>query len=132
MDSKYPQRNANSLEKNHDTWETQYSLKIGECVKSSRSRLGAIQRLKPPMTIKVCRTFGGMVNFLSIFCPELQKFLKPIYDLTKKGKQFVWEKEQQMEFKEINSRLQNMISWVFLKFLILYLFDGENFPQSLC
>ena len=27
----------------------------------------------------------GMVNFLSMFCPELQKILKPIYDLTTKG-----------------------------------------------
>ena len=27
----------------------------------------------------------GMVNFVSIFCLELQKLLKPIYDLTRKG-----------------------------------------------
>ena len=31
---------------------------------------------------KWCRRFTGMVNFLSMFCPELQKLLKPIYDLT--------------------------------------------------
>ena len=46
-----------------------------------------------------------MVNFLSLFCPELQKLLKPIYHLTKKGTQFVWGKEQQIAFKEIKSRL---------------------------
>ena len=46
-----------------------------------------------------------MVNFLSMFCPELQKLLKPIHDLTRKGRQFVWEKEQQDTFEEIQCRL---------------------------
>ena len=44
----------------------------GVCVKPLQSGLGAIQNLKPPTTIKGCRSFAGMVNFLSIFCPELQ------------------------------------------------------------
>ena len=55
---------------------------------------------------KQCKSFGGMVNFVSIFCPELQKLLKPIYDLTRKGKQFVWGIEQQNAFDEIKQRLQ--------------------------
>ena len=46
-----------------------------------------------------------MVNFLSMFCPELQKVLKPIYDLTRKGRIFVWGKEQQDSFEEIKCRL---------------------------
>ena len=48
----------------------------------------------------------GMVNFLSLFCPKLQKLLKPIYDLTRKGRQFLWEKEQHQAFDEIKCRLQ--------------------------
>ena len=55
-------------------------------VKPLRSRLEAIQRLKPPATPKGCRSFAGMVSFVSMFCPELQKLLKPIYDLTQKGR----------------------------------------------
>ena len=47
-----------------------------------------------------------MVNFVSIFCLELQKLLKPIYDLTRKGRSFIWGDEQQKAFKEIKSRLQ--------------------------
>ena len=46
-----------------------------------------------------------MVNLLSMFCAELQKLLKPIYDLTRKGKPFVWGKEQQDSFEEIKCRL---------------------------
>ena len=56
--------------------------------------------------IKGCRSFAGMVNFVSLFCPKLQKLLKPIYDLTRKGRQFLWEKEQQQAFDEIKRRLQ--------------------------
>ena len=40
-----------------------------------------------------------------MFCPELQKLLKPIYDLTRKCRQFIWEEEQQMAFEEIKHRL---------------------------
>ena len=47
-----------------------------------------------------------MVNFVSIFCLELQKLLKPIYDLTRKGRQFIWGEEQQKAFNEIKHRLQ--------------------------
>ena len=47
-----------------------------------------------------------MVNFVSIFCPELQKLLKPIYELTKKGRHFTCGKEQQEAFDEIKARLQ--------------------------
>ena len=46
-----------------------------------------------------------MVNFVSMLCPELQKLLKPIYDLTKKGKPFLWENEQQEAFEEIKKRM---------------------------
>ena len=42
-----------------------------------------------------------MVNFLTIFCPELQKLIKAIYDLTRRSRPFVWGKEQQDSFEEL-------------------------------
>ena len=75
------------------------------CVQPPRNRLEAIQRLQPPTTAKGWRSFVRMVNFLSMFCPELQKLLKPIYDLTRKGRPFIWGKEQQDLFEEIKCRL---------------------------
>ena len=65
------------------------------CVKHLRSRLEAIQKLHLPTTPKGCRGFVGIVNISSMFCPELQKLLKPIYNLTRKGRQFIWGEEQQ-------------------------------------
>ena len=67
------------------------------CMKPLRNRLEAIQKPQPPKTPKGCRRFAGVVNFLSMFYPELQKLLKPIYDLTRK--------EQQDSFIEIKCRL---------------------------
>ena len=75
------------------------------CVKPLRNRLEAIQKLQPPKMPKECRSFMGVANFLSMFSPELQKLLKPIYDLTKKRKPFNWGKEQQDSFEEIKCRL---------------------------
>ena len=46
------------------------------CTKPLRNRLEAIQKLQPPITPKGCRSFMGMVNYRSIFCPELQKTTK--------------------------------------------------------
>ena len=74
-------------------------------MKPLRNRLEAIQKLQPPKTPKGCRSFAGVVNFLSMFCPELQKLLKPIYDLTRKGRPFQWGKEQKDSFIEIKCRL---------------------------
>ena len=88
------------------------------CVKPMRSRLEAIQKLRLSMTDKGCRSFAGMVNFLSIFCPELQKLLKPIYDLTRNGRQFTWGYEQQLPFEEIKCRL--------IKLPVLHLPDNKG------
>ena len=87
-------------------------------VKPLHSQLEAIQKLESPKTVKGCRSFAGMVNFLSIFCQDLWKLLKPIYDLTRKGRPFIWQQEQQTAFEEIKSRLQ--------KPSILHLPDGKG------
>ena len=42
---------------------------------------------------------------LRMFCPELQRLLKTIYNLTRKGRPFIWGKEQQDSFDEIKHRL---------------------------
>ena len=75
------------------------------CVKPLKSRLEAILKLQPPKSPKGCRSFAGVVNFLSMFCPELQKLLKHLYNLTRKGRPFNWGKEQQDSLDEIKNRL---------------------------
>ena len=85
------------------------------CVRPLHSRLEAIQKMKAPTTAKQCISFAGMVNFVSIFCPELQRLLKPIYDLTRKGRQFVWGKEQQDAFEEIKTKITKTASIIYAR-----------------
>ena len=73
------------------------------CVQPLRNRLEAIQRLQHPTTVKGCRSLVGMVNFLSMFCPELQKLLKPMYDLTRKEDHLFGEKSSKTHSKRLNA-----------------------------
>ena len=66
-----------------------------------KSRIDAIQKVKPPKTVKDCRSFCGMVNCMSVFLPSLQEKLIPIYFITRKGIPFYWGEEQQKAFDEI-------------------------------
>ena len=70
-----------------------------------QKQVGSYTKIAAPSMVKGCRSFAGMVNFLSMFCPELQKLLKPIYDWTRKGRPFIWGKEQQESFDEIKCQL---------------------------
>ena len=72
-----------------------------------RSRTEAINEIPTPRTAKQCKSFCGVVNYLSLFCPDLQILLKPIVELTRKGRPFVWGQEQEKAFKEVKSRLTN-------------------------
>ena len=85
------------------------------CIKPLRNRLEAIWKLQLPTMAKGCRSFAGMVNFLSMFCPELQKLLKPVYDLTGKGRQFMWGKEQQSAFEENQVQINKTTSLAYAK-----------------
>ena len=65
------------------------------------TRVDAIKNIPTPTTPKGCKSFCGIVNYLAIFCPELQKLLRPIYELTKKTVKFVWMQQYQQCFTEI-------------------------------
>ena len=75
------------------------------CIEPMKSRIEAIQKVEPPTTIKGCRSFCGMVNYLSMYLPNLQRKLIPIYQLTRKGVPYVWSEECQEAFEEIKQDL---------------------------
>ena len=55
-----------------------------------RSKTEAIRKIPTLKTAKQCKSFCGVVNYLSLFCPDLQTLLIPIVELTRKGRPFVW------------------------------------------
>ena len=42
---------------------------------------------------------------LCMFCPNLQMLLKPIHNLPRKDRPFIWTKVQQDAFEDIKARL---------------------------
>ena len=72
-----------------------------------RSRTEAINKIPTPRTPKQCKSFCGVVNYLSLFCPDLQKLLKPIVELTRKGRPFIWGDAQEKAFRAVKLRLKN-------------------------
>ena len=70
-----------------------------------QSRTEAIGKIPTPKTAKQCKSFCGVVNYLSLFCADLQTLLKPIVELTRKGRPFIWGPEQDKAFKEVKRRL---------------------------
>ena len=70
-----------------------------------KTRVDAILNTPTPQTAKECKSFCGVVNYLSLFYPNLQKLLAPIYDLTRKGKPFLWTTLHQQAFDEIKGLL---------------------------
>ena len=54
-----------------------------------RSRTEGINKIPTPRTPKQCKSFCGVVNYLSLFCPDLQTLLRPIVELTRKGRPFM-------------------------------------------
>ena len=73
-----------------------------------RSRTEAINKIPTPRTPKQCKSFCGVVNYLSLFCPDLQKLLKPIVELTRKDRPFIWGEAQEKAFREVKLRLKNL------------------------
>ena len=70
-----------------------------------KDKCDSIRNLEPPKTVKDCRKFCGMVNFLATFSKDLQKHLVSIYNFTKKNTVFKWTPECQKSFDTIKNML---------------------------
>ena len=76
-----------------------------------KTRTEAILNTPAPTTAKDCKSFCGVVNYVSLFCPHLQKLLAPIYDLTRKGRPFIWTKLHQENFDKIKKQMASPPVW---------------------
>ena len=72
-----------------------------------KDKCNTIRNMQTPKSVKECRTFCGMVNFLSTFCKNLHELSIPIYELTKKKAGFQWTDKHQKAFEEIKKLLVN-------------------------
>ena len=71
-----------------------------------KGRTEAIQQIPTPQTPKDCKSFCSVVNYVSLFCKDLQRLLCPIVELTRKGRPFHWGPKQEQAFRQIKKQLQ--------------------------
>ena len=71
-----------------------------------KGRTEAIQQIPIPRNPKECKSFCGVVNYVSLFCKDLQHLLRPIVELIRKGRPFQWGPEQEKSFRQIKKQLQ--------------------------
>lgn len=62
-------------------------------VKKDKSKVEAILVIRAPSYVKEVQSFNGMVNYYSKFLPKIAEMMSPLYQLLKKGKEFVCSKE---------------------------------------
>ena len=62
------------------------------------SKVKAISDMPPPTDRQGVMRFCGMVNYLNTFCLNLSQVIKPLFDLTKQDREFIWSDVHQEAF----------------------------------
>ena len=74
----------------------------GEGLKPNPDKLDAIKNAPRPHDVSTLRSFLGLVNFFARFIPDCSTMLYPLHQLLKDGVQFVWSKECEDAFQQLN------------------------------
>ena len=64
-------------------------------------KLEAIEKWKPPTSVKGIQSFTGFTNFYRKFIPDFSNIVAPLNLLTHKGEPWVWTQLQQHAFERL-------------------------------
>ena len=70
-------------------------------VEMDNKKLEAIEKWKPPTTVKGVRSFTGFANFYRKFIPNFSNLVAPLNLLTRKNEPWNWTSLQQNAFNEL-------------------------------
>lgn len=90
-----------------ETKETKYLgyiIEAGKGIKMDPEKVKAIREWELPTTVKGLRSFLGFANYYRLFIKNYADKTKPLNDLTKKDRPFVWEAAQQQAFEELKRK----------------------------
>ena len=68
-------------------------------IKMDEKKLEAIEKWKPPTSVKGIRLFTGFTNFYRKFIPDFSNIVALLNLLTHKGEPWVWTQLQQQAFE---------------------------------
>jgi hypothetical protein len=102
---------------------------LKEGIKIDPNRVDGILKIETPHSKKEVQSFLGKVNFLRRFIPNLDKIIKYITFMLRKGNDIKWNMEAKNYFEYINGALTKspMLSIpYFMKDFILYSFTSQH------
>ena len=67
-------------------------------VEPDPNKLKAINDMPAPVDKQGVMRFCGMAHYLNTSCPHLSLTIKPLLDLTKKDREFIWSETHQSAF----------------------------------
>ena len=70
-------------------------------IKMDERKLEAIEKWKPPTSVKGIQSFTGFANFYRKFIPDFSNIVAPLNLLTRKGEPWVWTQLQQRAFERL-------------------------------
>ena len=70
-------------------------------IEMDKKKLEAIEKWKPPITVKGVRSFTGFANFYQKFIPNFSNIMAPLNLLTRKDELWKWTPLQQTAFDEL-------------------------------
>lgn len=76
-----------------------------EGIKADKSKIEAITNMEQPRNVSELRSFLGTVNFFGRFIKNLSATLFPLYNLLRKGTDWVWCRECEQAFTEVKKML---------------------------
>ena len=66
-----------------------------------KKKLEAIEKWKPPTSVKGIWSFTGFANFYRKFIPDFSNIVAPLNLLTRKGEPWIWTQLQQCAFERL-------------------------------
>ena len=74
-------------------------------VRTDPDKVRAVENMKTPSTVTQVRSFLGLSSYYRKFIKDYSKLAKPLFDLTKKDKKFVWDEACNKAFQELKTKL---------------------------
>jgi transposase InsO family protein len=74
-------------------------------IRMEKGKIAAVKDWEVPGNVKEVQAFLGFANYYRRFIKNYGKIAAPLHDTTKKGKEFLWDTEQQQAFNEIKERI---------------------------
>ena len=103
MDSELKEPNAGSSKTQWSTWAVWSAIKEG--IQTSKRKIEAILKVRPPTNQTELKSFLGMVNHYGKFIRCLADLSSPLNNLLKKDVQWYWSEECQESFLKIKETL---------------------------